>query len=252
MFFDKRFFLPLLQSLSIPFHLNFFIFISNLPSFSFPIFHHFHFQSSIDSNYLITFWNFLTHIHFFTSEQTLLIVLPLLALVTQQTTIYAEIVVSYVVALHIWFIVCELFIFMALFELAFALIYVRSVDEKKEKEKHEDLEAVKSQKQLRSGGHLLDVHDLERRLGIGKKFKYDFTKPDGEHQVPGSPSHSDRSFGRNSLTASHMIKTALNHVYGNVDWRKSPQDRNKIDYVSRILFPVMFFFFVALYAIALH
>lgn len=194
----------------------------------------------------------------FVSEQTLLIVLPLLALVTQQTTVYAEIVVSYVVALHIWFIVCELFIFMALFELAFALIYVRSVDEKKEKEKVEDLEGPKSHKQVRSGGtsgpgHLLDVHDLERRLGVGKKFKYDFTKPgDGEHQVPGSPSHSDRSFGRNSLTASHVIKTALNHVYGNVDWRKSPQDRNKIDYVSRILFPVMFFFFVALYAIALH
>ena len=143
---------------------------------------------------------------------------------------------------------------MALFELAFALIYVRSIDEKKEKEKIEDLGTPKSHKQLRTGpGHLLDVHDLERRLGVGKKFKYDFTRPsDGEHEVPGSPSHSDRSFGRNSLTASHMIKTALNHVYGNVDWRKSPQDRNKIDYVSRVLFPVMFFFFVALYAIALH
>lgn len=193
--------------------------------------------------------------------QTLLIVLPLLALVTQQTTIYAEIVVSYVVALHIWFIVCELFIFMALFELAFALIYCRSVEQRKEAELnhgHKDMDH-KPHNKLRSSaapGHLLDVHDLERHLGLGKKFKYDLTKPDShghEDNVPSSPHPSDRSFGpRSSLTASHMIKTALNHVYGNVDWGKRPQDQNKVDYVSRILFPVMFFFFVALYAIALH
>ena len=152
---------------------------------------------------------------------------------------------------------------MALFELAFALIYCRSVEQRKEAEKHghKDTETHKPHHKLRSSatpgpGHLLDVHDLERQLGIGKKFKYDLTKPNdhhGQESVPSSPHPSDRSFGaRNSLSASHMIKTALNHVYGNVDWGKKPQDQNKVDYVSRILFPVMFFFFVALYAIALH
>lgn len=189
--------------------------------------------------------------------------LPLLALVTQQTTIYAEIVVSYVVALHIWFIVCELFIFMALFELAFALIYCRRVDEKNEAEKLgvtlRDMEAHKAHKRKISTpqgpNNLLDVHDLERQLGLGKKFKYELTKPDShDENAPASPNLSERVYSghRNSLTPSHMIKTALNQIYGNVDWRKSPQDRNKVDYVSRILFPVMFFLFVALYAITLH
>lgn len=59
-------------------------------------------------------------------------VTPLLALVTQQMQINAEINVSYVVALHIWMMIQIFFVFMSLIEYVFAIVYVHLVEEKKE------------------------------------------------------------------------------------------------------------------------
>lgn len=50
-----------------------------------------------------------------------------------------------------------------------------------------------------------------------------------------------------SRSSSHLIKLLLTRVYGQVDWRKAPRERNKIDYVARILFPALFAIFVIIY-----
>ncbi|XP_074598784.1 glycine receptor subunit alpha-2-like [Brevipalpus obovatus] len=62
----------------------------------------------------------------------MIIVTPLLTLVTQSAQINSEINVSYVVALHIWMMSCIFFVFMALVEYIGAIIYVHTLEDKKE------------------------------------------------------------------------------------------------------------------------
>ncbi|XP_015786003.1 glycine receptor subunit alphaZ1 isoform X2 [Tetranychus urticae] len=124
-------------------------------------------------------------------------VTPLLALVTQQMQINAEINVSYVVALHIWMMIQIFFVFMSLIEYVFAIVYVHLVEEKKE--------------YLRSATYRLQCT-------------------------------------ADSNKVSHAIKLALNKIYGPVDWFKNPLDRNKIDYVARVLFPLTYILFLIIYA----
>ena len=38
--------------------------------------------------------------------------------------------------------------------------------------------------------------------------------------------------------------------FGEVDYTREPYSRNKVDYVSRILFPFIFIFFVVIYILA--
>lgn len=59
--------------------------------------------------------------------------LPLLSLVTMQTQINAEINVAYIVAITAWQTGCTFFSFMALFELACAIIYAHHLDDRKQK-----------------------------------------------------------------------------------------------------------------------
>jgi hypothetical protein len=128
--------------------------------------------------------------------RVLLSVTPLLALITQQITINSEVKVSYVVAIHLWMIMCEFFVFMVLIEYAAAIIHVHVIDEKK---------------------------SLETRDPIAFQFSY------------------------NSSKLSHWIKTMLSRVYGEVDYKKNPMDRNKVDYVCRILVPLLYFVFIIIY-----
>lgn len=114
--------------------------------------------------------------------QTNVLVLPLLTLVTQQSQVNGEIAVSYVVALHIWFAVCIFFIFMALIELATALLYAQRVSDWKDQEQ-EDQEArnrklleeaaARLEKELahssgRSSGHFSGGSDTES----GEQFNH--------------------------------------------------------------------------------
>lgn len=128
--------------------------------------------------------------------RVLLSVTPLLALITQQITINSEVKVSYVVAIHLWMIMCEFFVFMVLIEYAAAIVHVHVVDDKK---------------------------TLESRDPIAYSFSY------------------------NSGRVSHWIKTTMIRVYGDVDYKKNPMDRNKVDYASRIIFPLLFFTFIIIY-----
>lgn len=50
-----------------------------------------------------------------------------------------------------------------------------------------------------------------------------------------------------SSRMSHWVKRTLVQVYGDVDFKKNPLDRNKVDYFSRIAFPVVYMIFILLY-----
>lgn len=104
---------------------------------------------------------------------------------TQQSQVNGEIAVSYVVALHIWFAVCIFFIFMALIELATALLYAQRVSDWKDQEQEEQeardhklLEeaAARIEKELaqssgRSSGHFSAGSDAES----GDQFNHSHT-----------------------------------------------------------------------------
>jgi hypothetical protein len=169
--------------------------------------------------------------------------------------------------MHLFFLVCTLFIVMALVELAIALIYVQKVaDWKEDREACERqllsaairTETAKSASPVPPALHSLNLHpppspgadsdteSSERRFSMMRR-------PSGAYSKRGSiftlGGEKDNSPGKNT---AHLIKTLLNHVYGPIDWRKSPQDRNKIDYVARILFPSSFLIFVIFYFTTLN
>ena len=192
------------------------------------------------------------------SLQTIILVLPLLALITQQTQVNNEIVVSYVVALHLWFIVCTFFIFMALIELAVALLYVQRVADWKDREAREEQQHKLLQEVMRresvavptssSEGSACDVEqgDSGSRLGASLRPRsFSFAKRASIFTLGGDKEVAGKS-------TAHLIKILLNHVYGPIDWRQSPQDRNKVDYVSRIMFPSAFLLFVVFYFTSLN
>jgi hypothetical protein len=169
-----------------------------------------------------------------------IIVTPLLSLITQQTQINAEINVNYVVSLHIWMMTCTFFVFMALIELGFAVVYIHRVEERKSNVERnsenseppspkinarvqQHLKASNSNNSLKSSksSNNLGVYDNNRR-----RVSYDFiVRPE----------------------IGHWLKNFLDSVYGQIDWYKAPSDRNKVDYISRLLFPLSFIFFCAIY-----
>ena len=194
-------------------------------------------------------------------------------MITQQTQVNSDIVVSYVVALHIWFIVCTTFIFLALLELALALIYCQRIQDSKETEKSggkkkESLESAslpvtprietvffgrQQQPQTALPAVNLEMTNVNNHHSLNnmKNRSHSYQLPlNGE--FPELNELSEKEKETTSRKTSHVIKTILNQVYGEVDWRKSPQVRNKIDYVSRILFPTSFAIFVFVYFFILH
>lgn len=194
-------------------------------------------------------------------------------MITQQTQVNSDIVVSYVVALHIWFIVCTTFIFLALLELALALIYCQRIQDSKETEKSggkkkESLESAslpvtprietvffgrQQQPQTALPAVNLEMTNVNNHHSLNnmKNRSHSYQLPlNGEFPELNELSEKDKE--TTSRKTSHVIKTILNQVYGEVDWRKSPQVRNKIDYVSRILFPTSFAIFVFVYFFILH
>lgn len=176
----------------------------------------------------------------------MILVLPLLALVTQQAQINSEIVVSYVVALHLWFVVCIFFIFMGMIELAIALIYCQKVADWKDKEAHEKLVEQTTAAVRRSMKNVppQDIELGDIKLKDQRRHSYGSGKRGSIFSLS-----SDKA-SHNST--AHLIKVLLNHIYGPIDWRKAPADRNKIDYVSRILFPSTFLLFVIFYFTSLN
>ena len=207
-----------------------------------------------------------------------------MTLVTQQSQMNQEILVSYIVALHVWFAVCIFFIFMALIELAMALLYAQKVTDKKDEEERRkqrlmEEEALRVQEELTGGGvcgscgtaaatpatptlthapHSFAAHmDRENSVtSFSNAFNGSAVNADTVRRMSRDqrarlrdkrPSVISLGAEKVSKKSSHLIKLLLTYVYGQVDWRKSPRERNKIDYVARVFFPSAFLLFVIVY-----
>ena len=204
------------------------------------------------------------------------------------------------VALHIWFIVCITFIFLALLELAAALIYCQKIqdskdskeDEKKQvegcKKKSSDtsVESLPPTPAICENGHglhqqavpsvSLDLTTINNNnnknhqhnrfqphnktysnlLPLPEKYRrhsYHFSKFGPNDNLSNDAEKPSLRKGSHShSSAANLLQSVLNQVYGEIDWRKSPQVRNKVDYVARILFPSTFALFVFFYFFILH
>lgn len=55
------------------------------------------------------------------------------------------------------------------------------------------------------------------------------------------------TFALSSSRITHLVKEGLIRVYGDVDFKKNPLDRNKVDYCARIIFPIIFLLFIIIY-----
>lgn len=198
-----------------------------------------------------------------------IIVTPLLSLITQQTQINAEINVNYVVSLHVWMMACTFFVFMALIELGFAVVYIHSVEERKSKGLTGCIAASTSKPSSNSdngnssppenGASGMRLKPNLPKLNINVKDKPSTKDKDKDNEKPPpSPSGYDRDKRRFSYDfivrpeVGHWLKNFLQSVYGQIDWYKAPSDRNKVDYVSRLLFPIMFIVFIIIYVLILH
>jgi hypothetical protein len=130
---------------------------------------------------------------------------PLLALITQQITINGEVRVSYIVALHLWIMVCQFFVFMSLVEYAASIVQAHCVEDRKD---------------------LVHTSSSSSSDNSVSRSETELFKPKG-------PSRTSR-----------FINIVLQEVYGDVDFSKNPMDRNKIDYISRIIFPLFYVIFI--------
>ena len=197
-----------------------------------------------------------------------IIVTPLLSLITQQTQINSEINVNYVVSLHVWMMACTFFVFMALIELGFAVVYIHSVEERKSKGITGCTASTSSTPSTNSSSNggtsppENGVSGMRLKPPLPKlTFKVKdkpLTKDKETEKPPPSPSGYDRDKRRFSYDfivrpeVGNWLKNFLQSVYGQIDWYKAPSDRNKVDYVSRLLFPIMFIVFIIIYVLILH
>lgn len=151
------------------------------------------------------------------------VVTPLLTLITQQATITADLNVAYVVALHIWTMASVLFVFMSLVEYAVAIIYANTVEDRKDYS-WSSKPSVSCITAARNTGHLIEM----------------------PVEIPGS-NYRNKTL---ETALKKMVAKLLTAVYGNVSWTKNPLQRNKVDYLARIVFPASYCLFTVVYFVA--
>jgi hypothetical protein len=154
---------------------------------------------------------------------------------------------------------------LALLELAFALIYCQKIQDAKEREFKESPPATPTLPVVIENGtppnqlsavtlEMMDIKNKNNILHLPEKYRrhsYNFPKL-GHNGVDTEVEKTPSRKTSHSKSTAHLIKTILTQIYGEVDWRKSPQVRNKIDYVARIIFPTSFAVFVFFYFFILH
>lgn len=187
----------------------------------------------------------------------------------QETQVANELVVSYVVAIDIWYMACCSFIFMALLELAAALIYCQKINDEKDESVKPDNISIDGSTASTTVDTIVHVESNETieeaepqtptRLTPAMAFKlknrkqslpasmFSFKRQSHDFGHKSSHHHHHHHHDRHSAHLSHTVKQLLNHIYGEIDWRKAPGDRNKIDYCARIIFPASFGIFVICY-----
>jgi len=153
------------------------------------------------------------------------LVTPLLTLVTQNININSEINVSYVVALHWWMTICIFFVFMSLIEFAVAISWAWRANDRKA---------------ARATQVLLLTNSRQQFFKL-KLFSFQLK---GLTEIPKTVGYVNDSWFH---ICGRFIGNVLINVFGNIDYTKDPLSRNKVDYASRIIFPVTYVLFVLIY-----
>lgn len=149
------------------------------------------------------------------------VVTPLLALITQQATISADLNVSYVVALHVWTMVSVALVFLCLVEYALAIVYANAIEDRKEVNRNS----------TSSSCHIRAARNACQSIGIAL--------PDMDNY---------RSSPETKMVIKNLVTKLLSTVYGpRVNWSKNPLQRNKVDYLARIFFPALYCLFMLIY-----
>lgn len=197
--------------------------------------------------------------------RVMIIVTPLLSLITQQTQINSEINVNYVVSLHVWMMACTFFVFMALIELGFAVVYIHRVEEQKSKGLTGCTgSSTSSSCTNNSGGGNNSTVECGFKLRPppppkNLRVQVDDRPCDEKKKPLPSPSalydREKRRFSYDFIVkpeVGNWLKNFLESVYGQIDWYKAPSDRNKVDYVARLLFPIIFAIFILVYVLVVY
>lgn len=144
----------------------------------------------------------------------------LLSVITTSGTAYNEIPVTDVVTFYWWFWCVQTIVFFTLIEFALALAWVQFV--------------------------------VEKKLAHQTNLVYPFTQPnlhciDTFQHLQNSP--DGYYFGKSGWYSKlgRAVEVFLHAVYGPLDFFDRPQERNKVDYVARILFPFLSVIFVIVY-----
>ena len=159
-----------------------------------------------------------------------IVVTPLLNLITQDISFNNDINVAYVVAVHWWGIWCQVFVFLALIEYAVAISWVHFINDKK---------AFKAKQASVSVGICLSIP-----LPIYPTFQ--------EHNGIDITELKSHYFGNKGwfFRTGRFIDKILIFFFGYVDYHKDPLMRNKVDYCSRILFPILWIIYCLIYIFA--
>jgi len=125
-----------------------------------------------------------------------------------------------VVAIHWWMFWCIFFVFLGLLEFALAISWSHNTNDSK---------AFKA-------------------AANGNRMATDLNNNNNETSII-----RPITFHRNSdlyRRAGRIIGRILVKCFGNIDYTKEPLSRNKVDYASRIIFPVLYILFVLIYIFA--
>lgn len=151
------------------------------------------------------------------SGRITVIVVPMLPLITNDITQNNQVGVNYVVSLHWWMILLQMFVYLELIEIALAVAWANMIYDKK----------------------------AYARMVTTRADTEDWKTPGGDKLV-GYYFGSDNWY----TALGHGIDALIYAFFGQVDFKKEPYVRNKVDYAGRILFPIAFVLFVFIYCLA--
>ncbi|KAI1278703.1 Glycine receptor subunit beta [Halotydeus destructor] len=193
--------------------------------------------------------------------RTIIVVIPMMSLITLQSQVNRDLMVSYVVALDIWYMMCTLFIFMCLVELAAALVYKHTVEDKIEeqatKPEESAIHSISGSVESMAVPPPPSLPTLQvPAANVKNNLQRQASLPSRIFHIR-RHSHQHSKSGNTDTEANHdeqmgsIVQKVLRNVYGDIEWFKAPGDRNKIDYCARIIFPITFIHFCLFYAVYL-
>lgn len=116
-------------------------------------------------------------------------------------------------------------IFLGLIEYALVIVYVNSLEDSK----------VKRQAIGRNSSEDGETGNGQAGNGQAGNGQAGNGFPFGKIEDEKRPNHP---------VVQRRVKKLMVKVYGDVDWKKAPLHRNKVDYMARILFPLFYLLFI--------